>query len=110
MRADGSAMDMGGQRPQSPSIGNTPSPSKRPRLDETNGFNGQPVGPAGRGQPISGPQMNNLAASAGPNAPGQMMLQNGITGEMQAQQMGAFSAGTPTMQQKQLEVCGPERP
>lgn len=96
MQRDGSNMDMGGQRSSSPgSMENAPSPSKRPRLDGGNGFNGQPMGPAGRGQPMSGPQMNNLNAAAGPN--GGMLLQNGVP-DMQQQQMDF--AGQPNMQQK----------
>jgi hypothetical protein len=103
MQREGSGMDMNGQRTQSPSMGNAPSPSKRPRLDDGSGFNGQPIGPAGRGQPMSGPQMNNLAAAAGPNAPGGVLLQNGVNPELQQQPMGAFSSA-PNMQQKSLEV------
>jgi hypothetical protein len=100
MQRDGSNMEMGGQRPNTPSsMENAPSPSKRPRLDGGSGFNGQPMGPAGRGQPMSGPQMNNLSAAAGAN--GGMLLQNGVP-DLQQQQMG-FASQTPNMQQK-IEV------
>lgn len=100
MQRDGSNMEMGGQRPNTPSsMENAPSPSKRPRLDGGGGFNGQSMGPAGRGQPMSGPQMNNLNAAAGAN--GGMLLQNGVP-DIHQQQLG-FAAQTPNMQQK-LEV------
>jgi hypothetical protein len=88
MKRDGSNMEMGGQRPQSPSGENAPSP-KRARLEGANGFPGQ-NGPGGRpGQP--GPQPGN---HVGPN--GQMLLQNGIGGpnDMNAQQL----MGNPNMQ------------
>jgi len=95
MQRDGSNMEMGGQRPNTPSsMENAPSPSKRPRLDGGSGFNGQPMGPAGRGQPMSGPQMNNLSAAAGAN--GGMLLQNGVP-DLQQQQIG-FVSQNPTMQ------------
>jgi len=102
MQRDGSNMEMGGQRPNTPgSMENAPSPSKRPRLDGGTAFGGQPIGPAGRGQPMSGPQMNNLNAPAGPN--GSMLLQNGVT-DLQQQHMG-FAAQAANLQQKQIEVC-----
>ncbi|KAK3048364.1 hypothetical protein LTS18_012971, partial [Coniosporium uncinatum] len=88
---DGGGMDMGGQRPQSPSNGDAGAPSpKRQRLDN----NGQPVGPAGRGQGMPGQQMG------GPN--GQMLLQNGIDpSNMNPQQLSAFQNQA---QQNRLEV------
>ena len=100
MQRDGSNMEMGGQRAQSPAQGdNAGSPSKRPRTDG-NGFNGQPMGPAGRGQGMPGQQFAN---AQGPN--GQMMLQNGINpGDMPQGQMGSFQAGNPAAQNKSLEV------
>ncbi|KAK4996984.1 hypothetical protein LTR66_003530, partial [Elasticomyces elasticus] len=51
MKREGSQMEMQ-QRPQSPggSVDNAPSP-KRQRLDGNPNFNGQQMGPAGRGQP-----------------------------------------------------------
>ena len=65
-----------GERPQSPgSIGNAPSPSKRPRLDDGQ-FNGQP-NPAGRGQPMPGQQVGQM-----PGAPNGMMMQNGMPADM----------------------------
>jgi hypothetical protein len=71
-----------GDRPQSPgSMGNAPSPSKRPRLDDGN-FNGQP-GQAGRGQPIPGNQMTSM-----PGAPNGMMMQNGMPGDMSQMNFG----------------------
>lgn len=101
MQRDGSNMDMSGQRSNSPgSMENAPSPSKRPRLEGANAFNGQPMGPAGRGQPMSGPQMSNLNAAAGPN--GGMLLQNGVP-DLQQQQM-AFAGQNPALQAKQIEV------
>lgn len=101
MQREGSNMDMGGQRPQSPGAGdNAPSP-KRQRL-EGQPYNGQ-MGPAGRAQGMQGPPMGNMTAVAGQN--GQMLLQNGINpNELPPSQMGAFSAGTPNVQQKSLEV------
>ncbi|KAF2401958.1 hypothetical protein EJ06DRAFT_555570 [Trichodelitschia bisporula] len=92
---EGGNMDMG-QRPQSPA-GNmengASSPSKRPRLDNTNGFNGPQMGPSGRGQPLQQP---NMQGGGGPN---NMMLQNGLTPDLASQQMNAFGGG-PNMQQK----------
>lgn len=65
-----------GDRPQSPgSMGNAPSPSKRPRLDDGQ-FNGQP-NPAGRGQPMPGNQVGQM-----PGAPNGMMMQNGMPADM----------------------------
>ena len=98
MQRDGS---LGDNRAQSPnSIENMGSPSKRPRTDGGN-FNGQP-GQAGRGQPMPSQQMGNMAGGPGPN--GQMMLQNGLSGDMSQQQMNAFSAAAPNAQQKSMEV------
>lgn len=94
LQRDGSMT--GEQRPQSPgSMGNAPSPSKRPRLDDGN-FNGQP-GQAGRGQPMQGNQMGNMP---GPN--GGMMVQNGIPIDMNQQQMAGF--GQNSNGQQKLEV------
>ena len=107
MQRDGSNMEMGGQRSNSPgSMDNAPSPSKRPRLEGGNGFNGQQMGPAGRGQSISVSQMNNLNAAAGPNAG--MMLPNGVP-DLQQQQL-AFAGQTASMQQKQMEVMNANLP
>jgi hypothetical protein len=65
-----------GDRPQSPgSMGNAPSPSKRPRLDDGQ-FNGQQP-QAGRGQPVPGAQMNQM-----PGGPNGMMLPNGMPADM----------------------------
>lgn len=99
MQREPSQMDMNGQARGSPAMTNAPSPSKRPRIDDGN-FNGQPGGPAGRGQPLSGAQGNPVNAIA--NGPGGMLLQNGMTPEMQ-QQMASFQNG-PNMQQKSMEV------
>jgi len=102
MQRDGSNMEMGGRRSNSPgTMDNVPSPSKRARLDGGSGFNGQPMGPAGRGQPMSGPQMNTLNAAAGPN--GGMMMQNGVA-DLQHQQQLAFAGQTPNIPQKQIEA------
>ncbi|KIW08841.1 hypothetical protein, variant 1 [Verruconis gallopava] len=67
-----------GDRPQSPgSMGNAPSPSKRPRLDDGQpNANGQPF-PAGRGQPMPGNQMANM-----PGGPNNMMMQNAMPADM----------------------------
>jgi len=102
MQRDGSNMDMGGQRPQSPGGGdNAPSP-KRQRLDGQQAFNGQMV-PGGRGQGMPGQPIGNMPAAAAPN--GQMLLQNGINpAELPHGQMSAFQASTPNVQQKSLEV------
>ncbi|OCL08722.1 hypothetical protein AOQ84DRAFT_292579 [Glonium stellatum] len=80
MQRDGSGMDMGSQRPQSPgSVDNAPSPNKRPRL-ENNVFNGQPMA-------------------------GTMLLANGINpGDLPGNQFNAFSSQTPNVQQKSIEV------
>ncbi|KAF2839470.1 hypothetical protein M501DRAFT_804099 [Patellaria atrata CBS 101060] len=101
MQRDGSGMDMGGQRPQSPAGENAPSP-KRPRL-EGNGFNNQQMGPAGRGQGMQ--PMGNAVSQAGGQ---QMMMQNGInTNEMPQQQFNAFQASTPNVQAKSIEGMNP---
>ncbi|KAF1985689.1 hypothetical protein K402DRAFT_413217 [Aulographum hederae CBS 113979] len=96
MSRDGSIdMTQGHQSPGA--ADNAPSP-KRQRL-EGNNFNGQPGGPAGRGQGAPGQQMGG-----GPN--GQMMLQNGIgPNEMAQGQLGGFQGNTPNAQAaKSLEV------
>ena len=102
MQRDGSGMDMGGQRPQSPAD-SAPSP-KRQRLDG-NAFNGQGMGPAGRGQPpnMQGQQVGN------PSGPGanqnQLLLQNGINpNQLPPNQFDAFQGSTPHLQGKAVEV------
>lgn len=96
MQRDGS---MGDNRPQSPNAmgGNAPSPSKRPRTDD-GGFN---PGPAGRGGPLHGGQLGNMAG--GPNGT-PLLLQNGMPSEISQQQM-TFPQN-PNGQQKSLEVSG----
>lgn len=102
MQRDGSNMEMGGPRPQSPGSGdNAPSPSKRPRLDGQ-GFNGQQMN-AARSQGMQGPGMGQTSASAA--HAGQMLLQNGINpNDMPATQFSAFQASNPAAQQKSIEV------
>lgn len=91
MGRDGNGMGMDGQRPQSPgSMENAPSP-KRQRTDG-NGFNGQPMGPLGRGQPMPG-----QPGQGGPM--NQMMNGTQLTPE-QFQQM---QNNNPALQ-KQIEV------
>jgi len=84
--------DMAGQRPQSPgSMDNAPSP-KRQRV-EGNGFNGQAMGPAGRGQGVPGH----------PGANAQMLMQNGQLASMSQAELHALAAQNPQLQ-KNLEV------
>ncbi|KAF2180336.1 hypothetical protein K469DRAFT_692859 [Zopfia rhizophila CBS 207.26] len=72
MQRDGSAMDMNGQRPQSPgSTENAPSPNKRPRVEGN--FNGQQMA-AARSQGM--PQHSMGATSTG--QANQMLLAGGI--------------------------------
>lgn len=108
MQRGNSNMGMNGeQRPQSPSSAeNAPSPSKRPRL-ENGPFQGQPVGPAGRGQPqgmpgqpmMTGPQAE-IAAQAH-----HMILQNGINpNQFSPQTLNTLQQQHPDMQQKALQV------
>lgn len=105
MQRGNSSMGMNGEpRPQSPSSAeNAPSPSKRPRL-ENGPFQGQPVGPAGRGQPqgmpgqpmVTGPQADIAAQSQ------HMLLQNGL--QLPPQQFTNFQQQHPDMQQKNLQA------
>lgn len=101
MARDGSNMDMGGQRPPTPSSGeNAPSPSKRPRLEGAGFPNGQAMGPGGRSQPMQGPQG---VATSGPGA-NEMMLANGMNpNQMPPNQFNAFNQPQ-NMQKQQLEV------
>jgi hypothetical protein len=68
MQRDPSSMDMAGQRPQTPggSIDNAPSPSKKPRLDNGNGFEAPGMVPGGR--PMGNPMMQNGMADVQMNA------------------------------------------
>ena len=78
MQRDGSGMDMGGRRPQSPgSVDNAPSPNKRPRL-EGRTFNGHPMGGA-RSQEMVPQQMGATSASA--VQAGTMLIANGMAAE-----------------------------
>lgn len=82
MRADGQNPNMGEQRSQSPNAnGDAPSP-KRQRME--GGFNGQGMGPAGRGQGMQVPQ----ATMGGPNA---MMLTNGMPDSFNAQHLAKMN-------------------
>ncbi|KZF24265.1 hypothetical protein L228DRAFT_266612 [Xylona heveae TC161] len=101
MQRDNSDLDINGQpRPPSPSSGeNAPSPSKRPRLDGTP-FNGQAMGPNGRGQPqgMPGQPMNNANAA-------QLLIQNGINpGTLTQSQFQSFQQQNPAVQQKSITV------
>ena len=102
MQRDGSGMDMGGQRPQSPgSVDNAPSPNKRPRLEGA-AFNGQPMGGA-RSQGMVPQQMGATSASAA--QAGTMLIANGMgTSDLPGNQFNAFSSQTPNVQQKSIEV------
>jgi len=93
MQRDGSGMDMGGQRPQSPgSVDNAPSPNKRPRLEGA-AFNGQPIGGA-RSQGMVPQQMGATSASAA--QAGTMLIANGMgPGDLPGNQFNAFSSQTP---------------
>ena len=91
MQRDGSGMDMGGQRPQSPgSVDNAPSPNKRPRLEGA-AFNGQPIGGA-RSQGMVPQQMGATSASAA--QAGTMLIANGMGGDLPGSQFNAFSSQT----------------
>ena len=91
MQRDGSGMDMGGQRPQSPgSVDNAPSPNKRPRLEGA-AFNGQPMGGA-RSQGMVPQQMGATSASAA--QAGTMLIANGMGGDLPGSQFNAFSSQT----------------
>ena len=96
MQRDQSEMDVNG-RPQSPGSGeNTGSPNKRPRL-EGNQFNGQQLGPNGRGQGMP-PQMANNPMTA-------MMMQNGINAQgLTPQQYQQFQKQNPAMAAKSIQV------
>ena len=108
MQRDNSNMGMNGdQRPQSPSSAdNAPSPSKRPRL-ENGTFNGQPMGPTGRGQPqgMPGQPMGTMAQPESVVQAQRLLLQNGINpAHLSPQQFHSFQSQNPAMQQKSLEM------
>ena len=91
MQRDGSDMGINGQRPSTPAEGeNGGSPSKRPRLDGQQQFNGGMM-PSGRGQGI-------------PNVNQGMLMQSGFNpanmNQAQFRQNGA-------LQQKAMQVCFP---
>ena len=98
MQRDNSDMGMNGQRPQSPaSADNAPSPSKRPRLDGP--FNGQPMGPNGRGQPPMGPNPQAAQRTA------QMLRQNNINpASLDPVQFQNFQNQPPSAQAKSIQV------
>jgi hypothetical protein len=87
MQRDPSSMDMS-QRPQTP-MENAPSPSKRPRLDSSGGFDAQNMARQAAGN-------QQMPAMMGVAGGGQLTMQNGLT----QQQMAAFAGpnGQPKME------------
>lgn len=98
-RGEQADMEMNGQRPQSPSGENTGSPNKRPRLEGAQ-FNGQQMGPNGRGQ--------GMAPNMGQNAMTNMMMKNGVNVQgMTPQQYQSFAAQNPAVQAKSIQGAMP---
>ena len=99
MQRDGSGMEIG--RAQSP-MDTAPSP-KRQRIEGA-GLVGQPMGPAGRGQPMGVQGQPMGVAGPGPGHP--LLMQSGINpGHMTPAQFEAFQNADPSAQAKLLEVC-----